>query len=557
MMERRKFNVTLVIGSVLILTLAGALTLTKPIRSAGPAGQDADEQHPSQTLSPAPGQQQQWPIYQEHAPITKMPRFDLTDSSTYPRMPLPPGEEMYGRLQGDHIHQFVEDIAAFSIKDRDAGNLKWGRIAGTANDIDVEDYIAGKFKQFGIPDVYKQNFPLPPQWFPTSWGLTATNADGKSVKFITARASGAALPEGGVDLDPVWVGLGTTSDFAGRDVKGKLAIIYSWPAPGVIGNSAGWFESVKHATEGGAAAVVLDVAWPGNWQMQAGESHTGIPVFTLGNDDTEALRAMMEKGPVKVHADYRFEIKQGLTDNAVWGILPGMSDENVIVTAHHDAYFTGASDNASGLAEMLALAEYFAKIPKSQRPMTIKFVSTASHHNGSITPRWMHDNRGTFLAKTALMLNGEHVSSAQTLYYPPRNYGGSGERINYPVALRLSDNVDARRWWVYGSDQLASIALSAYKEFGVTIYDKMETTGMGDLAPAERDAPSFQLVQSGSVYHTNMDTPEHVPAVGLETIGRAFAKIITEAMKVGRQGLLPDEMLHEAGEAGNRGGQRK
>ena len=69
---------------------------------------------------------------------------------------------------------------------------------------------------------------------------------------------------------------------------------------------------------------------------------------------------------------------------------------------------------------------------------------------------------------------------------------------------------------------------------------EMETTGMGDMAPAEMDAPSFQLVQSGSVYHTNMDTPEHVPAVGLEAIGRAYAKIMTEAMKVGRQGLLPN-----------------
>src|SRR5438477_2145772 len=58
--------------------------------------------------------------------------------ASYIRMPLPPSEAAYGRLQGDHIKEFDKAIVAFSLKDRDEGNLLWGRIAGTKNDELVE-----------------------------------------------------------------------------------------------------------------------------------------------------------------------------------------------------------------------------------------------------------------------------------------------------------------------------------------------------------------------------------------------------------------------------------
>ena len=47
----------------------------------------------------------------------------------------------------------------------------------------------------------------------------------------------------------------------------------------------------------------------------------------------------------------------------IWGTLPGMTDEKIYVLAHRDAWFEGASDDASGEATMLGVAEYFAKVP--------------------------------------------------------------------------------------------------------------------------------------------------------------------------------------------------
>ena len=182
---------------------------------------------------------------------------------------------------------------------------------------------------------------------------------------------------------------------------------------------------------------------------------------------------------MKVHMKLSTEMRSGLRDASVWGTLPGATDEEIVVIAHNDAFFEGAFDNASGTATMLGLAEYFAKIPQAQRKRTLKFVSTAAHHAGSPGTAWMHNNRDTALAKTVLMINCEHTSITQTYEYGPQ--------------LRRSDAINARRWWVNGSDQLASIALNAWKTFGVSVFQGMESGASGDMGPVSRDLPSIQL----------------------------------------------------------------
>jgi hypothetical protein len=464
-------------------------------------------------------------------PVTKHPH-DL--DSSYIRMPLPPAEQVYGRLQGDHLKEFDKQIVAFSIKDRDEGNLFWGRIAGTKNDELVEAWVEARFKDFGLQDIHRQSFDLPPQWFPVSWDFSATGG-GKTLKFKTFRAAtgSSPTPPAGLDLDPVWVGLGTESDFTGREVRGKLVVVWSWPTPGVISNSAQWLGVSKRAADKGAAAIITNLAIPGNFQVQGGGNAGSVPSFTLGTDDTNTLRALMEAGPTKVHVQLATEMRRGLHDASVWGILPGTSDEDIIVMAHHDSVFTGAIDNASGMSVMLGLAEYFSKIPKEQRRRTLKFVTTAGHHAGSFGTLWMHDNRATFLAKTAVMINCEHVSPTQTYYFGP--------------TLRMSDNIDARRWWVNGSGKLASLVLSAYKTFGVTTYDEMEPNASGDMGQVARDAPSVQMIESPAWYHTDHDTPEVVPAAGLEAVARSYAKIIDQVNKLERRDLLPAAVTSTAG----------
>ena len=81
-------------------------------------------------------------------------------------------------------------------------------------------------------------------------------------------------------------------------------------------------------------------------------------------------------------------------------MLPGTTDETLIITAHQDGWFDAALDNASGLAVMVALAEHFAQIPREQRRRNMIFVGTAGHHVGSPNSPYMRDSG--MLEKTAL-----------------------------------------------------------------------------------------------------------------------------------------------------------
>jgi hypothetical protein len=200
-----------------------------------------------------------------------------------------------------------------------------------------------------------------------------------------------ATPGGGLNLDAVWVGIGTEADFAGRAVAGKAVVIYSIPAPSVINHSANYLGAVKRAEDKGAAAVIVILGIPGNLSSELNGAAEKIPAFSLGLDDGMAVRELIEHGGATIRMTLAVENRSGLKDASVWGELPGTTDEDIIVMAHHDAYFEGALDNASGMATMVGLAEYFSKIPKEQRRRTIRFVTTSGHHNGSLGVKWMHD----------------------------------------------------------------------------------------------------------------------------------------------------------------------
>src|SRR5438445_5296807 len=79
--------------------------------------------------------------------------------------PLPPGEQAYGRIDGKHLHQYVEEQAAMSRRYRDQGHPKfWGRIIGTSADAENAAWLASKFKSIGMSDIRIQPLPLDPQW---------------------------------------------------------------------------------------------------------------------------------------------------------------------------------------------------------------------------------------------------------------------------------------------------------------------------------------------------------------------------------------------------------
>jgi len=436
--------------------------------------------------------------------------------------PLPASGQAYADIDGRRLHRLVVDQAAIARRYRDNGHPQfWGRITGTSADAESADWLAAHFKRIGLSDVRAQPIDLPPQWMPESWTITASS--GSTTLPLDRSAAPAygspGTPAGGLDVDAVWVGAGSDADFAGRDVRGKAVFMFSMPLPGSMNNTSTAEGAPKRAETKGAAAVFEVIALPGNMRNVLYPARVAIPVFALGMEDGYAVRDLIGRAadrPPRVRI--RLDVRQvpGEKSALVWGTLPGATDETIYVMAHRDGWFDAATDNASGVATMIGLAEHFAKVPQARRRRTMIFVGLDGHHNDAGVGRlWMVAHKDDLFAKTALAINAEHTSTIQTYFY--------GERI------RRSNAYTAQLWYAGGPSRpkLQDLAIRAFREFGVSTYAEPEQAPPpGDLGRFYRFVPGVDAGDFNMYFHTDGETPETVPWTGLEASTRAYARIV-------------------------------
>lgn len=470
------------------------------------------------------------------------PRAELYPGGTDALLhwPLPAGAEHYAAIDGKRMHRDVVAQALISRRYRDTVHPKfWGRITGTSSDRESAEWLAAKFKAAGLSDMRLQPLDLEPQWMPQTWEAIVTGG-GKSVRLDTAQPfyGANALAAGGLDVEAVYVGLGSEADFADRDVTGKAVFVFN--QTGLRNEGA-----VRRADAKGAAVVFEVDMLPGNMRYQAYPSGTKAPAFAVGSDDGYAARDLIAAMPAgqlaRVKATFEARRVPNLKTSLVWGTLPGASDETIYLIAHRDGWFDSAGDNASGVASIISLAEYYGKMPRAARRRTIVFVGLDGHHNSGpgsgVGRRWMWDNRKTLFSKTALMINAEHLSTIQTTVRP-RYYQASDNTIVW------SNTYMPQQWYAGGPSRraLETIAVNAFRQFGASIYlDPNPRPPAGDLGAFFRGIPGVATSEFYHYFHTDRETPETVPWTGLEATTRAYARIIDEVNRLALSDLQRPE----------------
>jgi peptidase M28-like protein len=430
---------------------------------------------------------------------------------------LPPSEQSYATIDGVRLMQLVADQTAIARKYRDNGHPQfWGRIIGTEADGENAEWLMQHLRRIGLADVHEQYFDLPPQWLPKSWKVTLT-AGGKSLSIDTAQPTYQAVGTSadGLDLEAVYVGMASDADLKlARDVRGKAVFFYSTDTASRHAPIAD--NAIRRLGERGAAAIFVIQGIPGNERTQFYPVNSQVPTFSTGLRDGLAARdaiADATAAGAAPHVKLMLDVARvpGLKSGTVWATLPGTTDEQVMVVAHRDGWFEGANDNATGVATMLGIAEYFAKIPKEQRHRTITFLGTTGHHNSSAeSGAWFAAHPEAF-DKAALLLNCEHTGGKQT---------GPGN-------IRLSNAVAVFNWYATG-DHLADIVVRAMDAFGVPSFPQSSTTPPGEIGRYFRYAPSVEIINGGYVWHSDQETAETISATGLAAVTRTYAKVIAD-----------------------------
>jgi hypothetical protein len=438
------------------------------------------------------------------------------------RWPLPATGKAYSTIDGARLWQDVRRHADIAEHYREQGHPQfWGIIAGTSGDADEARWLLGRYEQIGLTDAHIQPVNLfHPQWAPRSWEVAVTG-DGRTTPLTSAQPAYATASTNGnpVDLPVVYAGLGSEADLAGRDVRGKAVLLFREVTSYSLGPPA----LLKRLESAGAAAIFMSDFRGGNYSSQSYRANSNVPTFNLGTEDALLLRDRIGKAPVTSppHLKIRLDASWAADQQSflVWGTLPGATDETIYVIAHRDGWFDAAGDNASGVATLLGLAEYFASVPRGQRRRTMIFIGTDGHHANNPSGygrEWLAANRDRLFSRTALMINAEHTSVALTR-------GGTAGWTQSIVPLQ---------WYAGGPSrpQLPTIAAAAFREFGVPLWDlPSPTPPSGDMLPFAGFLPGIVIQSNDFPYmHTSGDSPANVAPTGLEAATRAYARIIDE-----------------------------
>ncbi len=120
----------------------------------------------------------------------------------YTGRPFPANAAAYRDIDGKHLFTYVKELVDISRRYRDSGHPQyWGRISGTAGDVEAEHWMLGKFRQIGMTQVHSQPIAyLTPEWSPKSWEVSAVSGS-QTVKLTSAQPPYGAESTGGKVVD--------------------------------------------------------------------------------------------------------------------------------------------------------------------------------------------------------------------------------------------------------------------------------------------------------------------------------------------------------------------
>jgi len=105
--------------------------------------------------------------------------------------------------------------------------------------------------------------------------------------------------------------------------------------------------------------------------------------------------------------------------------------------------------------------------------------------------------------------------------------------------VRKANTPQAFWWYAGGTPRFQQLVLNAFDTFGVATYEQPDAWAQGEMGEIFQYGASVQLIEANMYYHSDHETPDMVPAVGLEASTRAYAKIIDEVNRLELKDVVP------------------
>jgi hypothetical protein len=253
-----------------------------------------------------------------------------------------------------------------------------GRLTGSPAYVRSTEWVAAKFRSYGIETVRLEPFTIPAGW-------------------QRGAASGAMLSPLSRPLYVASLGWAPSTPPGG--VQGAVAIVAD-VAPGALKSREAelrgkivFLDTSKIYAEGyGKALPKLEAAWiafhkdgvlaavmPDREKSNVLNAHDGVwgakllplPVAQLGMEDAKLIQRELERGPVTIQLTIENKTSGETTVNNVVAEIRGSErpDEWILIGAHLDSwdFGTGAQDNGTGATSVLEIGRALMALGKAPR----------------------------------------------------------------------------------------------------------------------------------------------------------------------------------------------
>ena len=285
---------------------------------------------------------------QPTATFTPVPTTDPTNISSTP------SSESLAEAALGYLNRLLDDLGP--------------RESATQEEMEAAEYLASQFESFGY-DARLQPFIVESLSEELST-LVLNVQDGEEVDVIPLLRSATGEVSGNL----VSVGLATKDDIPEGGLEGMVALVER----GIIT----FEEKTNRVEQAGAVAIVIYNNRPGDFQGIL-LSPAGIPALGITEADGERIEDLLSDEDLEVRVSV--ETEEHDSRNVI-ADKPGPGNGMLVLGGHYDTIpdISGASDNSSGTALLLTLAE---KLAQESLPFSIRFIAFGSEELGLLGSR--------------------------------------------------------------------------------------------------------------------------------------------------------------------------
>lgn len=431
-----------------------------------------------------------------------------------------------------------------------------GRGPASRGDALAQQYIAAQYETLGLEPLGLNGSALQPVELVGVTGHAEQLTFSKGQASYVARfhhdliaVSGHQGPVSKLDkADVVFVGYGIVApeygwnDYKNVDVKGKVVLVMNNDPEDDAALFAGktrlwygrWDYKYQQAAKQGAVGCliihttpsagypwqVVQTSWTGEQFDLPSEKPSTLQVkgwlteeasrrlVAIGGKELDALRATAQSReftPVSLGAlastSFTNVVEKKATAN-VLGLLRGsdpvLSDEWLIITAHHDhlglkegakpgedAVYNGAVDNASGVAAMLTIARALASQPRAPR-RSVLFAAVAAEEQGLLGSQFLVEHPPVPWGRMAANINIDGLNiwgrtkDVSVIGYGKSSIDATLSQLAKAQGRVVKPDALADRGFFYRSDQFnfAKVGVpAAYFSSGHAFRDRPEAWG--------------------------------------------------------------------------------